>query len=149
MNEERVGWLIEVLAKAGRGQSVDPYLEPLEFDVSSWHCGTAACAGGLLCLDPRAFSAGLSLEHGFSGYPVPRYRPTPSHPDLDTYDALAAFLGIEVRQAIRIFCPTDYLPAGDDPETNRIWYNSEARREFYRTVTPAVVRDRVREVLGV
>lgn len=86
MNRERMQWLIEAVQNAPRGK----------LDMTNW-CGTAQCASGWLCADPRAKMAGLHTSPEgpyFAGEYMVR--------------ALQKFLDISLEEARYIFIPVEY-----------------------------------------
>lgn len=86
MNQERMQWLLEAVQNAPRGK----------LDMTNW-CGTAQCASGWLCADPRAQLAGLHTNYigpYFEGEYMVR--------------ALQNFLDISLKEARYIFIPTEY-----------------------------------------
>jgi hypothetical protein len=81
MNIERMDLLLDVLARAPEH----------EFDMTQW-CGTAACAFGHLCRDPRAQKLGLRI-----------HRKKPYYRRQFGFKAAALFLDIPVSMAEYVF----------------------------------------------
>ena len=91
---DRMQWLIEAVKSAPDDN----------FDMRNWECGTSHCAGGWLCLDPRAQQLGLCLgnPHGTYITCMPHYKCRVS------FGALANFLGISMHNSCHIFDPFHY-----------------------------------------
>lgn len=87
------GWILDdVLRHIPRGR----------FDMSTWQCGTSACAAGWLAQDPRANALGFRLEP-CGTIPVPTFGSVAS------FRACAKFLGISKYDAERLFHPGEYV----------------------------------------
>lgn len=111
MNVTRLRLLRSTLVRAERDHSQG------KFDMTDWHCGTAYCAAGLLCLQPKAQAEGLHLVNGAlwgdSSSSIPTYR------SMDGFEALAGFLGITEDQSFYLFDPVRYEKF-DSVEAKRI-----------------------------
>lgn len=92
MNKERLQQMVTMLRR----------LPPEQFNLSVWHCGTAACAVGHACSDPVFVSQGLSLKHG---YDVPAYEGELS------WDAVQKFFDLPEGQASHLFYDEEYPDA--------------------------------------
>jgi hypothetical protein len=129
MNEERLARL-EALLRA-------PLPEDTTFNMDFWthrkagECGTAACAAGLAMLDPWFQAQGL---WGGGGNWV-----RPHFEGRTEYDALTAFFGIRLHEAMHIFCGNEYPRQEADPLNEPRWLPSLA--------TPEMVADRIRTLL--
>lgn len=88
MNRERMQWLFDAVQNAPRGK----------LDMTNW-CGTAQCASGWLCADPRAKMAGLHNTSYAGPYFEGEYMVW----------ALKRFLDISLEEARYIFIPTEYV----------------------------------------
>jgi len=117
MNLSRMRLLDDVLTDVIEGRA------KLGFDMGTWHCGTTACAGGHLALDPRANAEGLSLTSHLDWGLVPTFD------GAHGYSPLAVFLEITTNQSERLFSSYNY------------------RRRKDGSISPQAVRRRVRAMI--
>lgn len=93
MNIDRMKEAIAVLRKV---QFHEGELDNRRFDYSIWRCGTAACAGGFLCLHQPFIDQGLLMFNN-----VPLYE------DESGASALGLFLDLDQEQATNAFLDMD------------------------------------------
>ncbi len=99
------------------------------FDLASWlgrdphTCGTRACAVGEACFIPEFKKAGLRLTEGSLFMPTYKNR--------DSWDAVCAFFGIKMLQAIRLFNNTSY-PDEARNDSERVAYRIRNTVKRYR-----------------
>lgn len=98
MNLERGQLLRDVLGRVERGET------ELGFGMRDWHCGTAACAGGHLAMDPRAQVEGLGLVPMYGAAAMLEVK----FGDEYGFHALATYLGISVDQSFQLFDGVNY-----------------------------------------
>jgi hypothetical protein len=77
-----------------------------EFDISEWHCGTAACALGTAALHPWFNRRGFRIADGM--FAIPRFD-SGDRTDFGIY-AAASFFDITVDQGSSIFFGSAYDP---------------------------------------
>lgn len=94
MHLDRIQWLIEAIKSAPTD----------DFNMQYWECGTSHCAGGWLCLDPRAQQLGLHLDNPNRIF-CDVY---PCYQDFVGLRALAVFLDISIPSSYYIFDPYHY-----------------------------------------
>jgi hypothetical protein len=94
-----------------------------KFDISRWHCGTAACVLGAAALLPEFNKKGLKLSESetCSGFYYPNFR------SYYSYESGEKFFGLNEKQAEYLFDPEQYK-------------RGEAK--------PATVAKRIREILS-
>lgn len=82
------------------------------FDMSTWSCGTQACAIGHACEIPEFRKAGLYLETLY-GQAYPKYaEPRQKYAEYSGFDAVAKFFSISLYRANKLF---DFDSDGDEP----------------------------------
>lgn len=100
MNVERLQQMVAML----RGL---PPTHHIGFDLTDWHCGTAACAVGHACLSPWFQAEGLSLRQDWGGV-------TPMFGDFDGWEAVEKFFGLSNDDAEHLFYRWKYPKYGVD-----------------------------------
>ncbi len=94
MNIERLQHLITILQN----------VKPETFDLSTWHCGTVACAVGHACLDPVFLRQGLSLTAVRGSHSLKR----PNYGPMAGWEAVELFFGLDQCQAAHLFSISKY-----------------------------------------
>ena len=94
MHLNRMQWLIEAIKSAPDD----------DFNMTFWECGTAHCAGGWLCLDPRAQQLGLRLDNPSGTH----LTCLPCYENAVGFSAMADFLDISSYNSKYIFDPSRY-----------------------------------------
>jgi len=107
---------------------------PEKFDITSWCCGTAACAVGTACLNPWFNSEGLSFRGN-----IPCYKDLSSseYAEVTHWTAVSKFFEISLEHAHYLFLGVSYV---DD-------FDEETDYEEDIVVTPAQVAERIREFI--
>ena len=105
-----------LLRLADKLEGTGPYSEigPVpskEFDMNTWACDTAACAGGHACSDQWFIDRGLSLKEydvHFGPRLIPHYR------GCEGFDALALFFNIRPEDSVWLFDHCSYADTAAD-----------------------------------
>lgn len=72
------------------------------FDLSSWHCGTTACAVGHACLNPKFQEQGLKLVPSRSDGFIPSYAGNTG------WEAVRSFFGLGAEEDDYLFFAWEY-----------------------------------------
>ncbi len=119
-------------------REVLPFVEPEKLQMSSWVCGTSACAFGHECLSEAGRKAGLRLV-SVGPYREPAFR---GHNNIH---AAASYYGIDLDTALWLFSPEAYSEE-DDWKGNP---NSYCQYECdHHAITPAHVAARIESLLA-
>lgn len=97
MNKQRLEQMVTMLRAL-------PLAQPSDFDLTTWRCGTIACAIGHACVEPAFMGKGLTFD-AIECEPV--YGPDKS------WSAVEKFFAISCADAEWLFADWRYKSAGD------------------------------------